>query len=272
MKLAIGLKQIRDHGAQAWLRRIEQCLAGAALNRGGRIEQFADAAKIGNGFKIRLGHSKKGRSLPIAEFRGVEYHLFWVRHVSETPLPNGAPPVTRYLRDWRAADPDGAGRVIEAVYAELRVMASRLLNAENAGHTLQPTALVHELYLRLGEANPPQWEDRGHFFAVAANTLRRILIDHARANLAEKRGGNEKKVSLDLADAGVTCSYDDLLRIDEALTSLEQTDPRAARVTELRFFAGLEEREIAEQLGVAEITVKRDWKFARAWLAKHLAR
>jgi len=190
--------------------------------------------------------------------------------VGQTPSSNTGLPVTRYLRDWQDADPEGAGRVIEAVYSELRVMASRLFNSENSGHTLQPTALVHELYLRLGAANPPVWKDRSHFFAVAASTLRRILIDHARANRAERRGGKERKLPLDLVDSGVTCSHDDLLQIDEALTSLEQADSRAARVTELRFFAGLEEKEIAEQLGVAEITVKRDWKFARAWLGNRL--
>lgn len=180
-------------------------------------------------------------------------------------------PVTRYLRDWHDADPDASGRVVAAVYHELRVMAARLLHSETTGHTLQPTALVHELYLRLGAASPPEWKDRAHFFAVAAGTLRRILIDHARAAHAGRRGGGERNLALDLVEAGVTCSYDDLLLIDEALTSLEQIDARAAKVTELRFFAGLEEKEIAEQLGVAEITVKRDWKFARAWLAKRLA-
>jgi RNA polymerase sigma factor (TIGR02999 family) len=179
-------------------------------------------------------------------------------------------PVTRYLRDWSEGEA-GAEQVFSALYGELRIMASRLLSREGAGHTLQPTALVHELYLRLESSKPPEWNDRSHFFAVAANTLRRILIDHARQAKSERRGGEQPKISAEMIVAGVTCSYDDLLRIDEALTRLEKVDPRAARVTELRFFAGLEEQEIADQLGVAPITVKRDWKFARAWLAKHLA-
>jgi len=178
-------------------------------------------------------------------------------------------PVTRYLRDWSEGEAS-AGHVFSALYGELRVMASRLLSREGPGHTLQPTALVHELYLRLGASKPPDWNDRAHFFAVAASTLRRILIDHARQAKAERRGGEQPKISAELIDAGVTCSYDDLLQIDEALTKLEQVDARAARVTELRFFAGLEEQEIADQLGVAAVTVKRDWKFARAWLARHL--
>jgi len=176
------------------------------------------------------------------------------------------------LRDWNAGDADGAGRVVARLYSELHRMAAQMLGSERTGHTLQPTALIHELYLRLGAGHPPEWRGRAHFFTVAANTLRRILIDHARARSAERRGGKEAKVRLELAEAGVPCSYDDLLIIDEALTHLERADPRAARVTELRFFAGLEEREIAEELGVSEVTVKRDWKFARAWLGSYLGR
>jgi RNA polymerase sigma factor (TIGR02999 family) len=156
------------------------------------------------------------------------------------------------------------------VYSELRAMSSRLLTVERPGHTLQPTALVHELFLRLSATEPPSWKDRAHFFAVAATTLRRILIDYARANRAVRRGGGEPRIRLELADLGVTCSYDDLLSIDEALTALGKAEPRAAHVCELRFFAGLEEKEIAEPRGVSEITVKRDWKFARAWLARYL--
>jgi len=184
--------------------------------------------------------------------------------------PSRAGPLTQSLHVWKEANPADAGKVIEAAYAELKVMASRLLNSESKGNTLQPTALVHELYLRLGAGRPPVWKDRAHFFAVAANTLRRILIDRARANLASRRGGGQPTISLEGVEAGVKCSYDDLLFLDQALTALEQSDPRAAQVTELRFFGGLEEKEIADQLGVSEITVKRDWKFARAWLALHL--
>lgn len=174
------------------------------------------------------------------------------------------------LRNWQRADEESEGRLLESLYTELHRMATRALTSERRGHTLQPTALVHELYLRLKGTNPPEWRDRAHFFAVAATTIRRILIDHARAHRAERRGGKEIRVPIELAEIGGPCSYDDLLIIDEALTQLEQADPRAARVTELRFFAGLQEAEIAEQLGVSEITVKRDWKFARAWLAAYL--
>jgi RNA polymerase sigma factor (TIGR02999 family) len=128
--------------------------------------------------------------------------------------------------------------------------------------------LINELYLRLAGANVPEWRNRTHFLAVAANTLRRIRsITHR----AECRGGKETKVSLELVDVGGACSYEDLVMIDEALTQLETAEPRAARVAELRFFTGLDASEIGEELGVAEVTVSRDWKFARAWLAQRLS-
>ena len=176
-------------------------------------------------------------------------------------------PVTQYLRNWNGEDPQAPGQVIESLYNELHRIAARMLASERADHTLQPSALINELYLRLQAARPPEWRDRTHFFAVAANTLRRILIDHARAHRAERRGSGQRPVSLQDVDVAGTCSYDDLIAVDEALRELEVSDARAARVTELRFFGGLTEAEIAGQLGVSEITVKRDWKFARAWLA-----
>ena len=189
-------------------------------------------------------------------------------------MPGGPeldPSITQYLRSWSDGDAESAGEVFARLYNELRRMAAQMLASERPGHTLRPTALIHELYLRLGAGESPDWQGRTHFFAVAARTLRHILIDHARARSAERRGGSEPKVPMELAgDIGAACSYDDLLIIDQALTKLEQTEERAARVTELRFFAGLNESEIARELGVSEITVKRDWKFARAWLAAHL--
>ena len=159
---------------------------------------------------------------------------------------------------------------VASLYTELHRMAVRLFSAERTGHTLQPTALVNELYLRLASGEELEWRSRTHFFAIAATTLRRILVDYARTHRAQCRGGGEVMIPLDLAEAAAPCTYDDLLAIDMALSQLEREDPRAARVTELRFFAGLEEREIAVELGVSEITVKRDWKFARAWLATRL--
>ncbi|MBV9082560.1 MAG: sigma-70 family RNA polymerase sigma factor [Acidobacteriaceae bacterium] len=179
--------------------------------------------------------------------------------------------LTSALQEWHRGQVDAGRQVIEQVYSELHSSAAKMLRRERAGHTLQPTALVNELYLRLRAADMPQWRSRTHFFAVAANTLRRILIDHARARTAERRGGTAAALPLQFADAACSCSYEDLLSIEAALRILEQTQPRAARVTEMRFFAGMQESEIAEELGVSEITVKRDWKFARAWLAAHLS-
>ena len=146
-------------------------------------------------------------------------------------------------------------------------MAARALSSERSDHTLQPTALIHEVYLRLQGAGQLDWNGRTHFFAVAAKTMRQILIDHARAHRAERRGGDRVRVPLEAAEGSLRCSCDDLLAIDEALAQLERADPRAARVAELWFFAGLEQKEIAEELGISVITVKRDWKFARALLA-----
>ena len=136
---------------------------------------------------------------------------------------------------------------------------------------MQPTALVNELYLWLfGSSEPVAWQNRAHFFAVAAQTLRRILVDHARAHRAEKRGGDHIRVSLTSAKGSAESRDEYLLALDEALQQLSQLQPRAAQVVELRFFAGLTEEEIAEVLGVSAITVKRDWKFARAWLLSAL--
>lgn len=182
----------------------------------------------------------------------------------------GEETVTQRLRDWNDGDPASLGLVMTSLYWELHRMASRALLSERSGHTLQPTALINELYLRLQTANPPQWRGRAHFFAMAATTLRRILIDYARAHRAIRRGGSESKVPLETVKVATDCSCDQLLVVDEALNQLEQADARAARVAELRFFGGLEESEIAENLGVSVVTVKREWKFARAWLASRL--
>jgi RNA polymerase sigma-70 factor, ECF subfamily len=175
-------------------------------------------------------------------------------------------------RESANVDAEPVGWFVENFYAELRRMARRASGNERDGHTLQPTALIHELYVRLAANRANDWQGRTHFLAVAATNLRRILIDHARAARAERRGGARERVPLDMANPSVSCSYDELLIIDEALNLLQAVEPRAARVTELRFFAGLLEVEIAEELGVSVVTVKRDWKFARAWLAAHLAR
>jgi RNA polymerase sigma factor (TIGR02999 family) len=179
-------------------------------------------------------------------------------------------PITALLVRWREGDSAAGEKVVVSVYEELRGLAARYMRSERADHTLQPTALVHEMFLRLCEAEPVKWQDRAHFFAVAARQLRRILVNHARDRQADKRGGKRMKVEVREWDGVSTPRYEDLLELDQALNNLEATDARASRVIELRFFAGLKEDEIAEALGVSLATVKRDWTFGRAWLLAQL--
>jgi RNA polymerase sigma factor (TIGR02999 family) len=144
------------------------------------------------------------------------------------------------------------------------------MRRERGGHTLQATALVHEVYLRLCGSEPIDWQNRAHFFAVAAQQLRRILVDHARRRESEKRGGGGLTFSLDEADGAVIYPDDRLLALDEALARLDSLDERAAKVTELRYFGGLSEKEASEALEISVATLKRDWAFARTWLASQL--
>ena len=179
--------------------------------------------------------------------------------------------ITGWLADWRHGDERARDRLFEVVQPHLREIASRFLRHERRDHTLEPNALVNELCVRLIGAEPITYQDRTHFFAIAAQTMRRILIDHARARVAEKRGGAQQRVSLSAVDNwSPVAQNEDLLALDAALTKLAAIDPRAARVVELRFFGGLTEDEIAEVVGVSVITVKRDWKAARAWLVGRL--
>ena len=179
--------------------------------------------------------------------------------------------ITRWLGDWRQGDARARDRLFAVVHPELHQMAARFLHHERADHTLEPNALVNELCLRLLGSEPIAFHDRAHFFAIAAQTMRRIFFDHARARVAEKRGGVQQRVSLSAVDGwNPVDRSEDVLALDEALTRLETADPRAARVVELRFFGGLNEEEVAEVLQVSVITVKRDWKAARAWLISRL--
>jgi RNA polymerase sigma-70 factor (ECF subfamily) len=180
--------------------------------------------------------------------------------------------ITLWLANWRKGDAKAGDRLANAVYPELRRIAARFLNNERAGHTLEPHALVHEVWMRLVGGDPVPFQNRAHFFALSAQTMRRILIDYARARIRDKRGGEQQQVSLTAVDGWNPAERDeDLLDLNQALSKLEQADPRAARVVELRFFGGLQEEEVAEALGVSVITVKRDWKVARAWLMNRLA-
>lgn len=162
---------------------------------------------------------------------------------------------------------DGAAsKLIPVVYDELRRLAGSYMRRERVDHTLQATALVNEAYLKLIEQRAVNWQSRAHFFGVAAQLMRRILIDYARGHTREKRGGEQKKVSLDEVILFSEQQADELLAVDDSLNLLEKMDPRQARVVELRFFAGLSVEEAAEALGVSPKTVKRDWSVAKAWL------
>jgi RNA polymerase sigma factor (TIGR02999 family) len=185
------------------------------------------------------------------------------------------PSVTALLQAWRNGDPDALGRIMPQVYGELRRLAARQMQGEHADHTLQATALVHEAYARLVDADVP-WTDRGHFFSVAAQAMRRILVDHARAREAQRRGGNPLRLTLNedvLGDAGkVETSPEEFLLLEEALQGLEAFDARKARVVELRYFAGLNAKEIGASLGVGVATVQRDLRVARAWLRSEIGK
>jgi RNA polymerase sigma factor (TIGR02999 family) len=178
--------------------------------------------------------------------------------------------VTRLLEEWAHGDPEALAALVPAVYEELHRRAESHLRRERRDHTLQATALIHEAFLRLVDQRQVRWQSRVHFYAIAAELMRRILIDHARARQAAKRGRGLRKVSLDQA-AGLPEQTDsDLVALDEALQRLAALDPRAARVVELRFFGGLSVEETAEVLGVSPRTIKREWRTARAWLHREL--
>jgi RNA polymerase sigma-70 factor (ECF subfamily) len=178
--------------------------------------------------------------------------------------------VTRLLAQWRSGDEDAGNRLFAAVYQELRRLADWQLKSERGARTLQPTALVNELYIKLFAGAAVEWQDRAHFFAVAAQQFRRLLIDHARARQAEKRGGAAERVTLTDASVLPNQRDADLLDLDDALRLLENLDPRAARVVELRYFGGLDEKEASAVMGISLATLKRDWDFAKTWLFSRL--
>jgi RNA polymerase sigma factor (TIGR02999 family) len=176
--------------------------------------------------------------------------------------------VTGLLRAWRSGDAQAGDALLARVYGELKKIAGARLRAERSEHTLQATALVHEAYLRLLEQQGVDWRDRAHFFGLAATMMRRVLVDHARARGARKR--RVEQGALPLTVSAKRAPVVDLLDLDRALTAFAERYPRQARVVEMRYFADLEHEEVAECLGVAPVTVKRDWQFARVWLRAHL--
>ena len=178
--------------------------------------------------------------------------------------------VTLMLIKWSDGERDALDRLIPLVYGELRGLASRALRRERRDHTLQPTALVHEAYLRLIDQRNVNWQNRAHFFAIAAQAMRRIVVDHARRHNALKRGGDDLKVELEAAMLLPAKSDVDVVRLDEALSALNELDPQQSRIVELRFFGGLSIEETAEVIGISPATVKRDWSMAKAWLHREM--
>jgi RNA polymerase sigma factor (TIGR02999 family) len=180
--------------------------------------------------------------------------------------------VTRLLIEWSRGNRGSLDRLMPLVYDELRRLAERNIRRERTDHTLQPTALVHEAYLKLVDQRQVHWHDRAHFFAVAAQVMRRILVDHARRHGAAKRGRGVAKVSVDEIVLAAPQSDVDVVALDESLERLATLDERQSRVVELRFFGGLTVEETAEVLNVSPATVKNDWRLARAWLYSELER
>ena len=189
--------------------------------------------------------------------------------------------VTGLLRAWGAGDTQASDSLVRLVYAELRRQARLVLRREGAGHTLQPTALVHEAWLRLGDQHDARWESRTQFFAIAAQTMRRVLLDHARTRHALKRGGDAVQVTLGGADRvgaapgarpddGTSLDAVDVIALNDALERLAVLDPQKARLVDLRYFAGLSIPEAAEVLGVSTATLGREWAVARMWLRREL--
>jgi RNA polymerase sigma-70 factor, ECF subfamily len=178
--------------------------------------------------------------------------------------------VTHLLSELKQGNKEVQDRLIPLVYSELRRIAAQRLRREDARHSLQPTSLVHEAYLRLSRLERVDWQSRSHFFAVSATLMRRILVDHARAQQAKKRGEGWETVTLDPAILPARERAPELLALDEALDKLSRLDPRQSKIVELRFFAGMTEEETGEVLGISARTVKRDWQVAKAWLYHEL--
>ncbi len=191
---------------------------------------------------------------------------------AENPVKASPGETTRLLTDVKRGNKDALGKLMPLVYNELRHLAGHYLRAERIGHTLQPTALVHEVYLRLVGQDRADWQNRAHFVGVAAQLMRRILVDYARRRLAGRRGGSAVKVDLDRSDiAADTQKLEEILAVNGALLRLTEMDPQQGRVVELRYFAGLTVEETAKALGVSTRTVNRDWAIAGAWLRCELS-
>ncbi len=179
--------------------------------------------------------------------------------------------ITRMLKDWSGGNREALDELLPFVYTELHRQASRYLRRERHDHTLQTTALINEAYMKLIDQSEVEWQNRAHFFAIAAQTMRRILVDYARTRKREKRGGDDVKLQLDDAiNVSTKEKSIDLVALDEALNRLAEFDERQAKVVELRYFSGMTEEETAEVLSISPATVRRDWNMAKAWLFHQL--
>ncbi len=186
-------------------------------------------------------------------------------------MTQGPQNITELLVGYGRGDKEALDQLMPTVYDELRRQAARYLRREQAGNTLQTTALIHEAYVRLVDQRNVQWQNRAHFFGIAAQMMRRILVDHARAKKRVKRGGSDVRVSLGDTTVAVTGQDLDVVALDEALERLAQIDEQQSRVVELRFFSGLTVEETAEVMHISKATVKRDWSMAKAWLHRELS-
>ena len=187
-------------------------------------------------------------------------------------MPQSPQNVTQLLREGSKGNKEALDQLLPIVYDELRLQAARYLRREKAGHTLQTTALIHEAYIRLIDQRNVDWQNRAQFFGIAAQLMRRILVDHARTRKRAKRGGSNVRVSLDKAMVVAKDPDLDLVELDQALDRLAEIDPQQSRIVELRFFSGLSVEETAEVLRISPATVKRDWSMAKAWLHREISR
>ena len=186
-------------------------------------------------------------------------------------MSTNSPDITQYLQDWRGGNASALEDVLPLVYNELRIIAKRYRAKENTGHTLQTTEIINEAYLKLIDQSGTDWQNRSHFFAVASRVMRNLLVDHARAKNYQKRGNGAEKIDLEEVALFSNENDESIINLHEALERLEKFDERKARIVELRYFGGLSAEETGEVLGVSEITVKREWLKAKAWLYNELA-
>ena len=209
-----------------------------------------------------FGRSGKWHIIKLLTF----HSHFGVSYVDERQ-----PEITRMLRAWSGGDREAVDTLMPLVYDELHKVAAQYLRKQRPDHTLQPTALVNEAYLKLIDISSVSWQDRAHFFAVASQTMRHVLVDHARGRNRDKRGGGAQKVSLDEAISFSQGNEVDLLSLDEAMRELAAMDEQQSRIVELRFFGGLTVEETAVVLHISPATVKREWRIAKAWLHKRMS-